>query len=66
MVLQEPFLFTGTVFENIRYHKADATREDVIEAAKARRRARLHHAPARRLRQRSASAAATCRSASAS
>ena len=35
MVLQEPFLFTGTVFENIRYHKTEATREDVIEAAKA-------------------------------
>ncbi|GLQ54698.1 ABC transporter ATP-binding protein [Devosia nitrariae] len=35
MVLQEPFLFTGSVFENIRYHKADATREEVIEAAKA-------------------------------
>ncbi|WP_105424218.1 ABC transporter ATP-binding protein [Neorhizobium tomejilense] len=35
MVLQEPFLFTGTVFENIRYHKKDATREQVIEAAKA-------------------------------
>lgn len=35
MVLQDPFLFTGTVFENIRYHKHDATREKVIEAAKA-------------------------------
>ncbi|RUM03761.1 ABC transporter ATP-binding protein [Rhizobium chutanense] len=35
MVLQEPFLFTGTVFENIRYHKLEATREEVIEAAKA-------------------------------
>ncbi|MBO9126584.1 MULTISPECIES: ABC transporter ATP-binding protein [unclassified Rhizobium] len=35
MVLQEPFLFTGTVFENIRYHKHNATREKVIEAAKA-------------------------------
>ncbi|MGZ2504976.1 ABC transporter ATP-binding protein [Rhizobium leguminosarum] len=35
MVLQEPFLFTGTVFENIRYHKLEATREQVIEAAKA-------------------------------
>jgi ATP-binding cassette subfamily B protein len=34
MVLQEPFLFTGTVFENIRYHKTNATREQVIEAAK--------------------------------
>ncbi|CDX53160.1 ABC transporter related protein [Mesorhizobium plurifarium] len=35
MVLQEPFLFTGTVFDNLRYHKAEATREEVIEAAMA-------------------------------
>ncbi|MER9221952.1 ABC transporter ATP-binding protein/permease [Mesorhizobium sp. M0644] len=35
MVLQEPFLFTGTVFENIRYHKTEATRDKVIEAANA-------------------------------
>lgn len=35
MVLQEPFLFTGTVFDNIKYNKASATREDVIAAAKA-------------------------------
>jgi ATP-binding cassette subfamily B protein len=35
VVLQEPFLFTGTVFENIRYNKAEATREDVIRAAQA-------------------------------
>ena len=35
MVLQEPFLFTGTVYENIKYNKASATREDVIAAAKA-------------------------------
>ncbi len=35
MVLQEPFLFTGTVLDNIRYHKEDATAEEVIEAAKA-------------------------------
>lgn len=35
MVLQEPFLFTGTVFENIRYQKMEATRDKVIEAAKA-------------------------------
>lgn len=34
MVLQEPFLFTGTIFENIRYHKTEATRDKVIEAAK--------------------------------
>jgi ATP-binding cassette subfamily B protein len=35
MVLQEPFLFTGTVLENIRYASAHATREQVIEAARA-------------------------------
>jgi ATP-binding cassette subfamily B protein len=34
MVLQEPFLFSGTVLENIRYHKVAATREDVIRAAR--------------------------------
>ncbi len=35
MVLQEPFLFTGSVIENIRYHKADASRDEVIAAARA-------------------------------
>ena len=35
MVLQEPFLFTGTVFENIRYARTDADRETVAAAAKA-------------------------------
>ncbi|HEX6115276.1 MAG TPA: ABC transporter ATP-binding protein [Geminicoccaceae bacterium] len=35
MVLQEPFLFTGTVFENIRYAATRATRDQVIEAANA-------------------------------
>jgi len=35
MVLQEPFLFTGTVLENIRYRRVDATRESVVAAAKA-------------------------------
>jgi ATP-binding cassette, subfamily B, multidrug efflux pump len=35
MVLQEPFLFTGTILDNIRYNKASATRDDVIAAAKA-------------------------------
>ena len=34
MVLQEPFLFTDTIFENIRYCSAGATREDVIDAAR--------------------------------
>ena len=35
MVLQEPFLFSGTIFENIIYNKEDATREDVVAAAQA-------------------------------
>ena len=35
MVLQEPFLFTGSILENIRYAKESATRDDVIAAAKA-------------------------------
>jgi ATP-binding cassette subfamily B protein len=35
MVLQEPFLFTGTILDNIRYHVSAATRADVIAAAKA-------------------------------
>jgi len=35
MVLQEPFLFSGTIFENIRYSSVSATRDDVIAAAKA-------------------------------
>ena len=35
MVLQEPFLFTGTVYDNIRYNKADATRAAVEAAAHA-------------------------------
>ncbi|MDW5298680.1 MAG: ABC transporter ATP-binding protein [Sedimentibacter sp.] len=34
MVLQETHLFTGTIMENIRYGKLDATDEEVIEAAK--------------------------------
>jgi ATP-binding cassette subfamily B protein len=35
MVLQEPFLFTGTVEENIRYNKDGASLEQVIAAARA-------------------------------
>jgi len=35
MVLQEPFLFSGSILDNIRYAKSDATRDDVIEAARA-------------------------------
>ena len=35
VVLQEPFLFSGTIAENISYAKPDATTEEVIAAAKA-------------------------------
>ena len=34
MVLQDTHLFTGTVMENIRYGRPDATDEEVVEAAK--------------------------------
>ena len=39
LVLQEPFLFSGTVKENIRYGRLDATDEEIVAAAKA---VRLH------------------------
>ena len=35
LVLQEPFLFSGTVLENIRYGRLDATEEEVEQAARA-------------------------------
>jgi ATP-binding cassette subfamily B multidrug efflux pump len=35
MVLQEPYLFSGTIKENIRYAHTDASDADVIAAAKA-------------------------------
>ena len=35
MVLQDTWLFSGTIMENIRYGRLDATDEEVIEAAKA-------------------------------
>lgn len=34
MVLQETWLFTGTIFENIAYGKENATMEEVVEVAK--------------------------------
>lgn len=35
MVLQDTWLFGGTIAENIAYSKPDATREDIVAAAKA-------------------------------
>jgi ATP-binding cassette subfamily B protein len=40
MVLQDTWLFNGTVMENLRYGRLDATDDEVIEAAKA---AHVHH-----------------------
>ena len=34
MVLQDPYLFTGTILDNIRFNKEDATREDIERAAR--------------------------------
>ncbi|MDP9456881.1 MAG: ABC transporter ATP-binding protein/permease, partial [Actinomycetota bacterium] len=34
VVLQDTFLFTGTIEENIRYGRPDATHEDIVRAAK--------------------------------
>ncbi len=35
IVLQDPFLFYGTVAENIAYGRPDATRQEIVEAARA-------------------------------
>ena len=40
MVLQEPFLFNGTILENILFGRPTASKEEVIEAAKS---ANAHH-----------------------
>jgi len=35
LVLQEPFLFFGTIAENVAYGKPDASREEIVAAARA-------------------------------
>lgn len=35
MVLQDTWLFTGTIYDNLQYGRAEATREEIINAAKA-------------------------------
>jgi len=34
IVLQDPYLFSGTIYENIQYGRLDATEEEIIQAAK--------------------------------
>ena len=41
MVLQDTWLFTGTIYENLAYGKEDATMDDVVKACKA---AHIHEA----------------------
>ncbi|WP_254367450.1 ABC transporter ATP-binding protein [Microbacterium sp. NC79] len=43
MVLQDPWLFSGTIRENIRYGRATATDEEIVEAAVATRVDRFVH-----------------------
>ncbi|WP_201308330.1 ABC transporter ATP-binding protein [Companilactobacillus farciminis] len=35
MVLQDTWLFTGSIYDNLKYSREDATKEEIIEAAKA-------------------------------
>lgn len=35
VMLQDTFIFSGTVYDNIRYGKLDATKEEIVAAAKA-------------------------------
>ena len=44
MVLQDTHLFTGTIMENIRYGRPDATDEEVIQGGEGGKCAQLHHA----------------------
>ncbi len=43
MVLQDPWLFAGTIRENIRYGRADATDDEIFAAARATRVDRFVH-----------------------
>ncbi|WP_041139172.1 ABC transporter ATP-binding protein [Beduini massiliensis] len=40
MVLQDTWLFNGTIYDNIRYGRMDARKDEIIEAAK---QANVHH-----------------------
>ncbi|KRL31668.1 multiABC transporter [Companilactobacillus paralimentarius DSM 13238 = JCM 10415] len=35
MVLQDTWLFTGSIYDNLKYSREDATKDEIIEAAKA-------------------------------
>ncbi len=46
IVLQDPFLFAGTVAENIRFGRLEASDAEVAGGSTRRRRPRFHHPPA--------------------
>ena len=52
MVAQENFLFSGTIADNIRFGRPDATDEEVRGGGAGDRRRRVHRGAARRLRHR--------------
>ena len=67
IVLQEPLLFSGTIADNIRYGKPDASRRGGRGGGEGGERPRLHHGAARRATRRcSASAGRRSPAASAS
>ena len=52
MVLQDTWLFEGTIRDNIAYGRPDATEEEILEAAQATFVDRFVHSPAGRVRHR--------------
>ena len=46
IVLQDPFLFSGSVAENIRFGRLEATDAEVSGCRGGSRRTRFHHQPA--------------------
>ena len=64
--LQDPFLFSGTIADNIRYGDLDATDEEVREARESRERSTSSNRSPRASTRASASAARRCRPVSAS
>ena len=60
MVLQDTWLFHGTIMENIRYGRLDATDEEVVAAAKAAHVHRLSRPSRGAIRWNSARMRETC------
>ncbi len=49
IVLQDPFLFAGSVAENIRFGRLEASDQEVEDRRKGGRSPRFHHPPAARV-----------------